>query len=50
GDYVGLMPKSAVVSDEIFMLKDAVLPVVLRHSAENPGRFRFIGICYVHGV
>ena len=46
--YVGLAPSHAEVGDVIVIIYGAIVPFVLRESAE--GRFEFVGEAYVHGI
>jgi len=46
--YVAVVPEATAENDEIYFLKGALMPFVLRHQT-RPGYFRLVGPCYVHG-
>jgi hypothetical protein len=48
--YVGLVPTPAQAGDHIYVFSGAIVPFVLRDSAERPGIFRMVGGCYIHGI
>jgi len=47
GDLMGLVPKSAQVGDEIFLLAGGQVLYILRPQGDS---FAFVGECYVHGL
>ncbi|KAF2267480.1 hypothetical protein CC78DRAFT_416448, partial [Lojkania enalia] len=48
GGLIGAVPVSAALGDELFVLKGANVPFVLRRGVE--GRYKLVGECYVHGI
>lgn len=48
--YVGLVPKNALLGDNIFVPFGSEVPIIIRKSDERSGCFRLIGECYIHGM
>lgn len=46
--YIGLVPPSALPSDEIYIILGSSLPIVLRHT--DSGHYKVVGACYVCGL
>jgi hypothetical protein len=47
--FLGLVPKEAVIGDEVCILFGGDVPYILRPTAEDK-EFQFVGDCYVHGI
>lgn len=47
---LGQVPNSAESGDSIALIAGARMPFILRPSEGEPGRFRLVGPCYVHGI
>lgn len=49
-NYLGLGPMSTSEGDEVWILRGASVPFVLRRVAHGGGRYRVVGEAYVHGA
>ncbi|KAH8893885.1 hypothetical protein GQ53DRAFT_745315 [Thozetella sp. PMI_491] len=49
GGYLGLGPASAQVGDQVWMIRGARVPFVLRDRSDPAGTFELLGATYVHG-
>ncbi|KAK4446257.1 heterokaryon incompatibility protein-domain-containing protein [Podospora aff. communis PSN243] len=47
-NYLGMGPTSSQIGDEVWVLKGARTPFILRRK--EPGRYQVIGEAYVHGI
>ena len=47
---VGLVPKSAVISDKVYMFLGGQVLYTLRPDRSDESRFTYIGECYLHGL
>ncbi|KAK4953578.1 hypothetical protein LTR10_008176 [Elasticomyces elasticus] len=48
GGFVGLAPGETITGDQLFLVRGACLPVILRPAYDNMWTFR--GFAYVHGI
>lgn len=46
--WLGWVPRGAVCGDGLYIINGFYMPMLVREV--KPGRFRFLGICYVHGM
>jgi hypothetical protein len=48
--YVGIVPPTAQVGDDILIFDGGAVPFLVRKSESRPGLGRLVGECYVHGL
>ena len=48
--YIGMGSKSVEVGDQIWLLRGANVPFILRRAGNGNGNYRLIGEAYVHGI
>ena len=48
--YVGLVMNQVLPDDLVYVLYGAAVPFVLRPAEDQPGSYRIVGDCYIHGI
>jgi hypothetical protein len=47
---MGLVPPEAEIDDVLCVIPGFELPVLLRRDSDSVDRYRFVGVCYIHGI